>query len=93
VVLPGASLHAAEAKAGLLCRAVSQLQVTHLDASLGSVTMSVGVASYPEHGRQPEELLRAADAALYQAKRQGRNRVVVGELDEADHEGASTVPS
>lgn len=39
------------------------------------VTASFGVASSPEHGRTPDELLAAADAALYEAKRRGKNRV------------------
>ncbi len=45
--------------------------------SLGMVTISVGVAAFPEHGRSPKELMAAADAALYQAKRGGRDQVVV----------------
>jgi diguanylate cyclase (GGDEF)-like protein len=40
------------------------------------VTLSVGVATYPDHGQTVDELLRSADHALYQAKREGRNRVV-----------------
>ncbi len=40
-------------------------------------TISVGVASYPENGRSAEAAIMAADAALYTAKRSGRNRVVV----------------
>lgn len=40
-----------------------------------SVTISLGVASFPEHGDTPTELLEAADAALYRAKMAGRNRV------------------
>lgn len=39
------------------------------------VTVSLGVASYPEDGKSMEELLQMADAHLYQAKRKGRNRV------------------
>lgn len=42
----------------------------------GKLTFSVGVAEFPEDGESPEELLAAADAALYQAKREGRNRVL-----------------
>jgi len=40
-----------------------------------SATISLGVASFPEHGETPTELLEAADAALYRAKKAGRNRV------------------
>jgi len=43
------------------------------------VTVSVGVAAVPEVGmKEPQELIGAADDALYQAKRQGRNRVISG---------------
>jgi diguanylate cyclase (GGDEF)-like protein len=41
-----------------------------------TVTLSAGVASYPEHGKTIEELVEAADRALYEAKRLGRNRIV-----------------
>lgn len=40
-------------------------------------TASIGVASYPEHGKVPDELTQFADLALYIAKHEGRNRVVV----------------
>jgi len=42
----------------------------------GRVTLSVGVSAFPLHGDTPEVALAAADAALYEAKRGGRNRVV-----------------
>jgi diguanylate cyclase (GGDEF)-like protein len=45
------------------------------------VTVSVGVASYPEYAGDPAELMHAADEAMYAAKRTGKNRVVMaGEL-------------
>jgi diguanylate cyclase (GGDEF)-like protein len=46
----------------------------------GMVTASLGVAVFPEHGFTASAVLRAADAALYQAKDEGRDRVVVGQL-------------
>ncbi len=43
---------------------------------MGMLSISGGVAEYPDDGPDVVSLLRAADAALYEAKRQGRNRVV-----------------
>jgi predicted signal transduction protein with EAL and GGDEF domain len=45
-------------------------------AHLGRLTASIGIASYPEHGDHLDELLAAADRAMYAAKHGGRNRVV-----------------
>lgn len=44
---------------------------------LGLVSISAGVATCPEDGLQPDELIKAADESLYEAKRGGRNRIVV----------------
>lgn len=43
----------------------------------GRLTTSIGVAAFPEDGDSAADLLRAADAALYQAKDEGRNRIVL----------------
>jgi diguanylate cyclase (GGDEF)-like protein len=54
----------------------------------GRVTVSVGAAEYPTHGETPEELIASADAAMYQAKNAGRDRVVVaGRTAEREKEG------
>ncbi len=68
VVLPGVVDGAATAEA--LCRRVRDLDVP------GPLTVSVGVASLPGDGVSARELLHAADTALYDAKRAGRDRVV-----------------
>lgn len=47
------------------------------DGSPLKVTVSVGVASFPTDGDDPHSLMKRADAALYEAKRRGRNRVVM----------------
>ncbi|MEK6195982.1 MAG: GGDEF domain-containing protein [Deltaproteobacteria bacterium] len=44
--------------------------------NLPQITISMGVATFPEDGRTVDELLQKADAALYAAKKKGRNRVV-----------------
>ena len=43
---------------------------------LGRVTLSGGVANFPDDARSAVELMRTADQALYQAKSSGRNRIV-----------------
>ncbi len=48
-------------------------------ASYGDVTMSIGLALYPESGTSSDVLLRRADQALYHAKRQGRDQVQLAE--------------
>ena len=49
------------------------------DTALPGITVSVGLAMRPEHGEEMEPLLKAADHALYSAKRAGRDRLVVSE--------------
>ncbi|MBE9098145.1 GGDEF domain-containing protein [Vacuolonema iberomarrocanum] len=49
---------------------------------LGSITLSAGIASFPQNGVSDEELIAAADAALYQAKTHGRNRVRIAAYQE-----------
>lgn len=66
--------------AEVLTRAVYGLNLPHADSELGRVSISVGVALMtPSPGQSSIDLLRDADAALYDAKAQGRNRVVVAE--------------
>ena len=76
VVLPGASATAAGARAQVWRSAFERLVVPHQGSDVG-VTVSMGVAESPLHASTADALLRAADVALYEAKRQGRNRVVV----------------
>lgn len=52
-------------------------RVAEQDLGEGKLTVSVGLAEYPDGGDTPEELIATADAAMYQAKSSGRNQVVV----------------
>ncbi len=54
------------------------LSVEYGSQYLGAVTVSIGVAAYPLHGSTVSELIAVADSALYQAKAEGRDRVVTG---------------
>lgn len=75
-LLPGSDAAAAEAVAERLRLAVQQIRPPVNHHSLPSiVTVSVGAAVYPDQASNPIELVARADEAMYQAKRQGRNRV------------------
>jgi diguanylate cyclase (GGDEF)-like protein len=80
VILPTANLEAACARAERLRLKMKELTVLHQGRSMGMLTVSIGVAVFPEHGVSPKELMAAADAALYEAKRGGRNQVGVASL-------------
>lgn len=79
VVLPTADTRAAAARGERIRSKLRDLVVMHDGRSLGLITVSVGVAALPNHGTSEKELLQAADAALYRAKREGRDRVVVAD--------------
>jgi len=83
IVMPGASLQTACARAEALRIAIAQSDIEHLHLPLGPITMSLGVSVFPNNGSDAESLLRSADQALYQAKRTGRNQTVtMSELPE-----------
>jgi diguanylate cyclase (GGDEF)-like protein/PAS domain S-box-containing protein len=79
VILPQASLKVTHVRAERIRSKLRELTVLHQGQPLGMVTVSVGVAELPQHGTSPKELIDAADAALYRAKKNGRDRVVIAE--------------
>jgi diguanylate cyclase (GGDEF)-like protein/PAS domain S-box-containing protein len=79
IVLSHASLEDTAKRAEQLRAEVREVHVKHQGQLLGPITFSFGVAAFPEHGTTFTEVLKAADNALYQAKAEGRDRVVAGE--------------
>lgn len=84
VILPTAGLDGAHARAERLRSKMRELNIMHQGKSLGMVTFSVGVAAFPEHGMSPKDLMAAADAALYEAKRGGRDQVALASAKSAE---------
>ncbi|BBI52495.1 hypothetical protein HORIV_49160 [Vreelandella olivaria] len=79
-LLPATSRVAAESRAKALLTSIAQQTFAHQGTPLRRITLSCGVATYPDHTQDPKKLLRLADEALYQkAKHSGRNRCVVWE--------------
>jgi diguanylate cyclase (GGDEF)-like protein len=79
VLLHNASLTGAREWGERLRENVGRMEVKAGGQTLPPITISLGLAMYGENGVAADELLRAADAALYQAKRGGRDRLVVAE--------------
>jgi diguanylate cyclase (GGDEF)-like protein len=75
VVLPSTDARSAQALAEKIRTAVERLRFDDLVPGLAGVTVSIGAASFPEHAKHPEVLMKSADLALYRAKERGRNRV------------------
>ncbi|HEY9077844.1 MAG TPA: diguanylate cyclase [Anaerolineaceae bacterium] len=79
LILPEATLDDVIKRALKLRDGINSLKIQHLDQTFGPITVSQGVAGFPEHGASAGQVLRAVDAALYRAKRGGRDRVVLAE--------------
>jgi diguanylate cyclase (GGDEF)-like protein len=80
MLLPGATVEVAQARALAVLEAVRAMEVVIPNgAPLNHITASIGVAAMPLHVARGDALVAAADAALYQAKGQGRNRVVLSD--------------
>jgi diguanylate cyclase (GGDEF)-like protein len=89
VILPHTEVGMAMQIAERIRVAVAEISLPGADVT---VTISIGVAGYPDHATTPDRLERLADAALYVAKRGGRNRAEVAEPTSADIAEPPTVP-
>jgi len=77
ILLTETSLETAKKRARQLREGIKSLSVPHRGQYLTPPTVSLGAALYPEHGASAEELIRAADDAMYKAKARGRDCLVV----------------
>jgi len=81
LIIPGISLEIAQQRAEYLRQEAKQLRLQDNGQSYEGITLSLGVAFYPLHARKIDAVLRAADVALYRAKQEGRDRVVIAEKE------------
>ena len=77
IVLPDASQIVTCKRAELICEYAKHPHLKYEGQILEAVTLSLGVAVFPENGSNATAVLKAVDDALYRAKREGRGRVVV----------------
>ena len=78
IILPNTTLEGAQKLAKKICQQIKALQIPHINSQVDMyVTLSLGVAGcIPSSGCSVAELISWADNNLYQAKEQGRNRVI-----------------
>jgi diguanylate cyclase (GGDEF)-like protein len=77
IVLPDTGREGAAIRAERILAVVRGLHVTHNDKPLGSITVSLGLAMYPQNGETVKAIVQSADKALYAAKGAGRDRLVM----------------
>ena len=75
VIMAGLDPTEATQRAEQLRLRIAEQAFTWNDQDLGHLTVSIGISTHPQHGDNPDRLLRSADTALYRAKDGGRNRV------------------
>lgn len=81
IIMPGASLETVRQRAEQLRQIAEHQLIIKIDnQSVGPVTISGGVAAFPDHGESGESLLQMADGALLSAKQKGRNRIEVAKI-------------
>jgi len=83
LILPGAELNITLGRAEELQQGIQRLNIESHGQVLGVLTISLGVVVFPDHGSDMDMLLQAVDEALYRAKAEGRNCVIVGKRIDA----------
>jgi diguanylate cyclase (GGDEF)-like protein len=79
VILPQTSKQAGRTMANRIGRAVARTPISTPKGDTAYLTLSLGVASFPDDAQTLEDLLRRSDEALYEAKRRGKNQAVLYE--------------
>lgn len=76
IALPNTEAHLATDIANRLREKIQNTRIEYNNSIMTEITISIGIASYPENGTTSEDIRKKADDALYEAKRAGRNRVI-----------------
>jgi diguanylate cyclase (GGDEF)-like protein/PAS domain S-box-containing protein len=80
IILPDASLDDTHKRAMQWRETIKSIHVGRYDMALDPVTISIGVAAFPDHGKSVDDLLHIVDQALYSAKNAGRDCVMIAQL-------------
>jgi len=81
VILPDTDRKDGISRAEIIRKRVEDITVRYGDKTLPHVTISLGLAIYPEHGTLAQDLIRTSDDALYRAKAKGRNRLEIAGME------------
>lgn len=92
IILPESSAENAAHRANALRALTKKLQIQYRNQILGTVTLSIGVATFPEHASTAEELLKVADQCLYKSKSAGRDLVTVATTVQGVHDSVDSRP-
>jgi diguanylate cyclase (GGDEF)-like protein/PAS domain S-box-containing protein len=83
IVLPEATLSDVWRRAEQMRETIKKLDLKYTGKSVGQITLSIGVAAFPDHGQTAERVLLACDAASYASKSEGGDRIMMGHKVEA----------
>lgn len=83
IILPESSARDAALRANVLRSDVKSLRLQYKNQNLGALSISAGVAAFPEHASAADELLQIADQCLYESKSRGRDFVTMASLKNA----------
>lgn len=86
VIMPGAVAEAALQRAEQIREGIKEIELRRNGKPVPRINVSIGVSIFPEHGNNMDQLFSAADAALYEAKEEGRDRVKLAPTSQASSE-------